>query len=323
MKTQTKNTVLVCLFAAGFVLAGMATGPAYADFGKDHLVFVVFNPSGTEILVDLGVIGVDIDFAAENVTVGNASPNGMVQANAYSFNDSTYLNCYATDSMTAPGINSTSITNFGSAGNNVSLGGFASGVAHSVGETNSFVNAFGGNGGYALLNPDSSAGTILLGDIAAQPVDLYLYCYDIVTLDPGPNAATPYAAVLRFTDTGDIILNPGTAAHEISGLVRSSVLGYDAGVKDAVVRLEGTDHTTTTAQDGSFVLAGVPDGNYTLHVSAPSFKPFSQPVAVSGGNVAAIDIGLAVGAGGDIGGDGVIGLEEAIHALRVAAGIKD
>ena len=153
-------------------------------------------------------------------------------------------------------------------------------------------------------------------------------------------------------DNADFVEPPTLS--QITGRIISSILGYDAGIQDASISLQETIHTTTSAQDGTFSLDELQDDTYSLAVTAASFKAHIQQIIVSGNDIALGGIELeidmftqvqidqavndaianlftqaeldqAISAeimNWDINEDGLIGLEEAIHALQVVSGVR-
>jgi hypothetical protein len=113
----------------------------------------------------------------------------------------------------------------------------------------------------------------------------------------------------------------------ISGTVSASIAGYeDLPVKEAVVILENTDYSTLTDSQGNFNLEGgyLQTGTYSLTITHPSFMPVRQEILISetGRNLRVEVPSMEIFLNGDVDGDGVIGLKEAIHALRVVCGIE-
>ena len=51
-----------------------------------------------------------------------------------------------------------------------------------------------------------------------------------------------------------------------------------------------TPYSAVTKADGSFKIADVPDGSYTVKVWHPKLKPASKPVTVAGATEAAFEI---------------------------------
>ena len=117
----------------------------------------------------------------------------------------------------------------------------------------------------------------------------------------------------------------------------TSIPGWNAGILNATVSLQDTDHISSSTQDGGFTLDQIPDGTYMLTVTATNFRDHTEEVTVSGSNVdigsVELDIEIytedrmiqeiaGILAWGDLDGDGKIGLEEAIRALRIASGVE-
>lgn len=104
----------------------------------------------------------------------------------------------------------------------------------------------------------------------------------------------------------------------IMGTVVSTVIGYEAGIFNALVTLEGTDYATTTDLGGSFTIADVPYGEYTLRIEAPYFITHVENVLINDGFIFLGPIELRILC--DANNDGVIGLEEVINILQILSG---
>lgn len=86
---------------------------------------------------------------------------------------------------------------------------------------------------------------------------------------------------------------PATVAPAtITGRVTQS--GTDNGVSDAAVLITGTLLHTITEQDGSFRVAGISPGTYTVRVLRIGYEPQSQQVTLSAGETHALNFALAV-----------------------------
>ena len=125
--------------------------------------------------------------------------------------------------------------------------------------------------------------------------------------------------------------SPGT----VFGRVWIDIAGHtDLSVLNATVSLQGTGHTTVSDTGGNFSLGGIPPGIYTLVVTAPDMVPLNKEITISGNQAVNVDlpkmtvltqedldleIANAITAW-DVGGDGKIGIEEAIRALQVVSG---
>ena len=81
------------------------------------------------------------------------------------------------------------------------------------------------------------------------------------------------------------LLEARPAQGQATGSVRGTVVddGGGAPLAGAVVALEEVGLSTTTAEDGAFVIAGVPAGDYTLTVTREGFAPLASGVTVASG----------------------------------------
>jgi hypothetical protein len=82
-----------------------------------------------------------------------------------------------------------------------------------------------------------------------------------------------------------------------SGTVKG-VLSDDSGavIPAATITVTGNGSTKTiqTQGDGSYTLAGLPPGQYTVNVALAGFSPFSKPVTIAAGAAVQVPIQLAV-----------------------------
>ncbi|HMV31878.1 MAG TPA: carboxypeptidase-like regulatory domain-containing protein, partial [Gemmatimonadales bacterium] len=69
--------------------------------------------------------------------------------------------------------------------------------------------------------------------------------------------------------------------------------GSGQGIGDAVVLLEGTRLGTLTRQDGSFRLARVPAGSYTLRARRIGYQPMTRLITVAADTSLTVDLALA------------------------------
>lgn len=128
-----------------------------------------------------------------------------------------------------------------------------------------------------------------------------------------------------------------TTGTVVSGTVRTSIGGHeDLPVTNAQLTLEGTAFTTTTDANGAFAFENVPAGDYTLTVTAPSFKTQSQGISVQQGQSQSLDVpSMTAGmysqedldqavarerAYWDVNGDGKFGMEEVTYGLELVTG---
>jgi len=109
---------------------------------------------------------------------------------------------------------------------------------------------------------------------------------------------------------------------QITGRVITAFPGRIVAFTNAEIELQGTAHAAVSGEDGSFILDNVPNGTYTLSVSAQGAKTHTQETDVSGENVDLGDVELAVEANAwDVNGDGKKGLPEAIDALKTVSDV--
>ncbi len=112
----------------------------------------------------------------------------------------------------------------------------------------------------------------------------------------------------------------------ISGRVTTSLAGYDnLSVINARIRLDGTDHVTSTDVNGFFVLEDVPEGTYVLTVRSPSFETANREVAMSKGeplqlNELSMTIPTCLGVW-DGNSDNRLDLADIIYALQLLSGM--
>jgi hypothetical protein len=176
-------------------------GTAMAAFSFDHLGAVAYDPTGDEVIVDLGLIGTDFNFTDPNAVLGNiANINAYTDVAAYGnsfpiFGSNQY---FATNTPSAPGYNGAGAPSFDNASANMRLR-WDDGVPHSTSDDTSWNTQFVGPN-YAGVN--LSPAPLAPGDL------LYIYNYDLGQLVPG--MGTDYLATLLIDATsGDVILNPG------------------------------------------------------------------------------------------------------------------
>lgn len=86
-------------------------------------------------------------------------------------------------------------------------------------------------------------------------------------------------------------------AGSISGRVANA--GTGAYLRNAEVRIVGTDRVTTTADNGQYTFAGVPAGSVTISVTYPGLDAQQQTVAVASG-AATLDFNLTTADYGEV-----------------------
>lgn len=97
------------------------------------------------------------------------------------------------------------------------------------------------------------------------------------------------AAILGCFPT--LLLGQTTETGEIRGRVRDGTSG--AYLRNAVIRIEGTDREVTSGPGGRFFIADVPAGEVTLTASYSGLRTGEHSVEVAPGEVARVDFSLA------------------------------
>lgn len=109
--------------------------------------------------------------------------------------------------------------------------------------------------------------------------------------------------------------SPLAMAAVIQGSVTAETETVQAPVRGASVTIEETGATTTTARDGSFRFADVPEGDYTLRIDYFGAAP--ETVSVSVSETAPADVAIVLGEGDlDLGPVLVTGQRGALFAAR-------
>ena len=74
----------------------------------------------------------------------------------------------------------------------------------------------------------------------------------------------------------------------LSGTVNLLGTENNSGVNVSINELE--DYFETTAEDGSFTIVGIPEGNYSVTATIPGYLPVTEDIAISGGQTTTLDI---------------------------------
>lgn len=227
----------VVLLAAVLVL--VVAGQAMAAFENNHLVQVVHNSTDKEFGADLGDLGT-IDFSGTHVLLAPAGSVNFAALGSFSdlsvgfFGADTvgFHNWIATTVTTVPAISTSQLLNFenGAQGVQASYQTDPSQTYNTPGTYGSIMNLNGAApGAYAGWNSDSSVGESILADLSSVGyVDMYLYHWDVVTLDKGPDTNTDYTGILRLYADGSTVLNPSAQVVPIPGaaiLLGSGLIG--------------------------------------------------------------------------------------------------
>jgi hypothetical protein len=224
-KEKTMYHQLVESLVAAFLLFAIP-GQAMAAFENNHLVQVVYNESANEAGIDLGDLGT-IDFSGADVLLAPAGTVPWASLLAFSSlsvgyfgaDTTTYHNWFATTQTSAPTINAGGFSNFQNQGqlvqgvyDSIDVGGVATQSASANPSYDGNMNdGSAAPGSYAGFNTDWQDGETSLSLLSSQGyVDMYLYHYDVITLDKGPDTSTDYTGILRILADGSTVLNPSS-----------------------------------------------------------------------------------------------------------------
>jgi iron complex outermembrane receptor protein len=86
-------------------------------------------------------------------------------------------------------------------------------------------------------------------------------------------------------------------AREELGTIRGKVTDNTSGkaLKEATVEVEGTELSTRTEKDGSYVFRDMKPGTHKVIIKVPGYENLAQSVTVSAGQEAVVDLGLTHG----------------------------
>lgn len=208
----------VVVFLAAVCFSVVFAGNALADFiygANSTLALSVYDEATTiETGYDLGIIGDGLDLSYEGylTTIDVSDLNATVAL--YSTN-TAYSNWFGLTVETTPGMAISALSNFNSAVRSIWNVGYANGDSPVTIATTNVRSA-----STLLSDTGSYAGIVSGGTAAYQPslsaltngdLYIYLYQYDLATLNQGFDASTDYAATLIIQQDGDVFLN-GTGA---------------------------------------------------------------------------------------------------------------
>jgi hypothetical protein len=114
----------------------------------------------------------------------------------------------------------------------------------------------------------------------------------------------------------------------ITGQVLADVAGHsNIGVRNATVRLLETSYSTTPDTNGDFSLENIPNGDYTLSISAPGMTTIIQKVSVMGNSITVALPAMTImvsgtGLDGDANSNGRLGLDDAVYILQILSGTR-
>jgi hypothetical protein len=139
----------------------------------------------------------------------------------------------------------------------------------------------------------------------------------------GTAPCTVIMDIIRIVNAG-FSLNGGS----ITGRASANVAGYsDLGVRNAAVTLLGTGYSATPDTDGNFSLQNIPNGDYTLVISAPNMGTVTKNVSVTGTSLHVTTPAMTVssaasGVKGDVNGDDKLDMEDVIYIMQVLSGVR-
>ena len=139
--------------------------------------------------------------------------------------------------------------------------------------------------------------------------------------DHPTNMTTPNRSRFRLAAISLLLAFAATALFPVRALAQSSGTGTIQGrvynpaskeyVKDAEVRLDGTNQLTYSTQDGSFEFIGVPAGSASITVNYSGYSEARESFNVGANRTAVREVNLVstVASPGTTGKDGVVKLE--------------
>lgn len=101
-----------------------------------------------------------------------------------------------------------------------------------------------------------------------------------------------YTSAYDYVGADFTIRESGTQGN-IGGIVNDA--SNNSALADAVVQLDGTAYSTKTASNGSYLLSGVPEGNYTISFLKAGYVTKSTSVVVTAGTTVTKSISLDPG----------------------------
>ncbi|WP_036218360.1 beta-sandwich domain-containing protein, partial [Calidithermus chliarophilus] len=114
--------------------------------------------------------------------------------------------------------------------------------------------------------------------------------YQLTAQYPGYAAATTAVSVTAGQTANAPVLS--LAKPETVGKITGKVTSSAAPLPGVIVYLPGTQYAAISADDGSYVLEGVPPGNYTLKAERSGYVTASGPVSVTAGQATNADLDL-------------------------------
>jgi hypothetical protein len=232
-KKRVRLTDFCGVLLSGLLILAFAS-PAMGQFEKNHLIQVVYNENDNEVGVDLGDLSA-MNFSEEDVLLGQAGSVTLdrfptisdwsdLNMGYFAYDDGTYENWFATTQSSAPTVSTGGFSTFQNQAmqvqthydSNQAAPGVAVASAGALQSYDQLMNdGSAAPGNYAGFNTDWQDGESPLGLLSSQGyVDMYLYHYEVITLNKGPDPNTDYTAVLRIMADGTTILNPSSGQNQ-------------------------------------------------------------------------------------------------------------
>lgn len=108
------------------------------------------------------------------------------------------------------------------------------------------------------------------------------------------HAIDPYGATASTSRT--VTVSEGSS-QPTTGTLSGAVGGADGALSGATVSIDGTEYSTTTAGDGSYTIAGVPAGQYTVTAAATGYVASTLPAEILVGTVTTLNFTLSAESG--------------------------
>ena len=107
-------------------------------------------------------------------------------------------------------------------------------------------------------------------------------------------SATFLLACLMTLNAGMSRLYPQSSTGEIQGTVSDQNGHAVQGANVAVISVSRVESTKRTGADGKFDITGIPEGYYTVQISAPGFSIIQRSVSVAAGSSTSLPITLSI-----------------------------